>query len=80
MGNVYAQSPMELEIIIHYCYSPKQWLDFNEISQKIHDKLVGNGLLYFIDGKYKPNESALWAYVDALKKVPFPKQEWVIPK
>lgn len=85
-------SPLEIKIALHYYCHPGDY-DGGEgphfessAVRRMHIEFVERGLLRRVDGEPAEGEAhwtaapALEVYVDALCAVPWPVQEWVIPK
>lgn len=82
-------SPMQLEILLHYTYSPDQypWLDGRpaESRSRILAPLMNAKMLEYAatdpagDRSLKITEGGL-IFIRHILSTPFPKQVWVIPE
>lgn len=73
-----ANSPAEIEILLHYHYSPGQHKQTdNESFNDSFAAFCEAGLLTKIADGYSPNGDALRRYVEKLLEVEFPIQKWV---
>lgn len=79
-------SPLQVEILLHYWYSPD---DFNlhhegsPMRKQFCDELVERGILSKATGGtnfYTANTEALKPYIEAVLAVPLPVQVWVMPE
>jgi hypothetical protein len=85
-------SPLQIEIVLHYYYSPEDWRDGewnDELREMIRD-LAETMALIEIDPRshpiglgYRPGTYRITergrVYVEALKAMPIPIQTWHVP-
>jgi hypothetical protein len=75
-------SPLKIEILLHYYYSPHDHSSASPAHREAYDEFVKLGLLR-VSAKpgivYEGNAEALRIYVYALCAVPLPERRWVIP-
>lgn len=77
-------SPLEVEILLHYFYSPNDHPNVDAPAvQSAITGFVKKGLLEPTETgvtKWRGNLKALTIYVNAVCSVPLPKQVWIIEK
>lgn len=81
-------SPHEIEILLHYYYSPNDFNDgnFSQATKSALDNFSEKGIFDKVriennenSFDYRPNKAAIDLYVHALMEVPLPEKQWVIP-
>lgn len=73
-----ANSPAEIEILLHYHYSPRQHEAIDNPNYDDSFKaFVEAGLLKVTPDGYTANNGALSVYIEKLLEVEFPVQKWV---
>lgn len=77
-----AMSVIQLEVLLHYHYSPEQWDEagrrITTSSDNAHESLLKAELLVIVKGKYSIGERGR-VFVNGILATPLPEKRWVMP-
>lgn len=76
-------SPLEVQILLHYHYSPVDYPHKSEAFDMAMQKFIKAGLFTrYLNShpEYVVDHEALQPYVDAVTAIPLPERVWTIPK